>query len=75
MNYSEYQICSTENSLTDSWKYMGNWSKDNGMSLVTSKLFGNEFIDFNNATLKVAALPVIDTSGFLLLVVNQIFSF
>ncbi|XP_071131796.1 glutamate receptor 4-like [Mytilus edulis] len=58
MNYSEYQICSTENSLTDSWKYMGNWSKDNGISLVTSRLFGNEFIDFNNATLKVAALPL-----------------
>ncbi|CAC5369272.1 GRID1 [Mytilus coruscus] len=58
MNYSEYQICSTENSLTDSWKYMGNWSKDDGISLVTSRLFGNEFIDFNNATLKVAALPL-----------------
>ncbi|CAC5365680.1 unnamed protein product [Mytilus coruscus] len=53
-----FKICSTENSLTDSWKYMGNWSQDDGISLMTSRLFGNEFIDFNNATLKVAALPL-----------------
>ena len=54
----DYEICSTETTTTESLKYMGKWSKDIGMSLDTTKLFGNDFLDFGNATLKVAALPV-----------------
>ncbi|XP_076075595.1 glutamate receptor-like isoform X1 [Mytilus galloprovincialis] len=55
---SKYQICSVENGLINKWKYMGSWSEKTGISMKQFKLFGNDFLDFGNATLKVAAVPL-----------------
>ncbi|CAG2184585.1 unnamed protein product [Mytilus edulis] len=55
---SKYQICSVENGLINKWKHMGSWSEKTGISLKQFKLFGNDFLDFRNATLKVAAVPL-----------------
>lgn len=55
---SKYQICSVENGLINKWKHMGSWSEKTGISMKQFKLFGNDFLDFGNATLKVAAVPV-----------------
>ncbi|XP_052069391.1 glutamate receptor-like [Mytilus californianus] len=55
---SKYQICSIDNGLINKWKHMGSWSKGGGISLEHNKLFRNDFVDFKNSTLKVAAVPL-----------------
>ena len=43
---------------------MGTWR--DGLNLVNSKLFGNDFSDFGNRTLTIATKPVSESSSIFL---------